>query len=304
MKHLRLFLLISISLLGSSTVLSAQAPTEIVEYYGTDAIGSVRVVFDAAGNITGRMDYTPFGTEISSGAGLPSRRFAELFRDGENGLDCAQARSYQVRTGRFTGEDPIFAGLYEPQQWNRYAYAINNPLSFTDYTGLQAQEVITVTPVCKADSGNGQPRVSCPGAYTVTVVAKAPVDPFSLATAIAMTLSQPSQPSSTPGPDWASIFANRTFPGQVISSITKAAAPNSSKQERAEGALDIVLTAVPPARAAKSALPPSLKKELAAAALRYPSKVSKVEKHHEIPIYLGGEILKDARSNFLPCIIN
>ena len=34
--------------------------------------------------------------------------------------------------------DPVYAGLFDPQQWNRYAYARNNPLSYVDPDGRQA----------------------------------------------------------------------------------------------------------------------------------------------------------------------
>jgi RHS repeat-associated protein len=116
----------------------AAAQSESVEYYGLDALGSVRVVFDASGAILGRMDYGPFGQELSNGTGLPSRGYAGLFRDGEAGLDHAEARSYQSRTGRFSTVDPVYAGLFHPQEWNRYAYALNSPLTFVDPDGLQA----------------------------------------------------------------------------------------------------------------------------------------------------------------------
>lgn len=122
-------------ILSAATPASAQ--TETVEYYALDAIGSVRVVFDASGNVVGRMDYDPFGAPLSTAAGLPSRAYAGLFRDGEAGLDHAQARSYQSRTGRFNIVDSIYAGLFDPQQWNRYTYARNAPLTFTDENGLQ-----------------------------------------------------------------------------------------------------------------------------------------------------------------------
>jgi RHS repeat-associated protein len=117
----------------------AFAQGEVVEYYALDAIGSVRVVFDVNGNVIGRMDYDPFGAPLASGTGLPSRAYAGLFRDGEAGLDFAQARSYQSRTGRFTTVDPVYAGLFEPQAWNRYAYALNSPVTHVDPSGLEAK---------------------------------------------------------------------------------------------------------------------------------------------------------------------
>jgi RHS repeat-associated protein len=134
----------------------------------------VRVVFDVNGNVIGRMDYDPFGAPLSSGNGLPSRGYAGLFRDGEAGLDFAQARSYQVRTGRFSTIDPIYAGLFEPQAWNRYAYALNAPISYTDASGLLAEPFrSTNNPLCETfpamckketqgdgDVGGGGPSLS------------------------------------------------------------------------------------------------------------------------------------------------
>jgi RHS repeat-associated protein len=122
-------------LLGVTSRAHAQAGQE-VEYYALDAVGSVRVVFDANGVVKGRMDYAPFGEELYSGLFMPSERFAQLTRDGEAGLDYAQARMYQPRTGRFNAVDPVYAGLFEPQAWNRYDYAVNRPTSLADPSGL------------------------------------------------------------------------------------------------------------------------------------------------------------------------
>jgi RHS repeat-associated protein len=62
-------------------------------------------------------------------------RLIVLFRDAEAGLDYAEARSYQVPTARFNAPDPVYAGLFEPQLWNRYSYVSNNPLRFVDPRG-------------------------------------------------------------------------------------------------------------------------------------------------------------------------
>ena len=126
-----------------------------------------RIEVDAAGTVIGRMDYDPFGAPLSPGVKLSSRAYAGLFRDGEAGLDFAQARSYQGRTGRCSTVDPISGRLPDPQAWNRYAYARNNPLSFTDPTGLIPQNCssepatteggrISVTITCgRGGSGRG-----------------------------------------------------------------------------------------------------------------------------------------------------
>jgi RHS repeat-associated protein len=112
---------------------------EIVEYYGTDAVGSVRVVFDTSGNVKARSDYLPFGEEwqaATPGGPLPSQRFTGQQRDAEEGHDNFNARTYHTRAGRMTSVDPVYSGLFAPQRWNRYAYALNNPLAYADPTGL------------------------------------------------------------------------------------------------------------------------------------------------------------------------
>ncbi len=111
------------------------AAQEAVEYYATDAVGSVRVVFDGAGNVSGRMDFEPFGRELYQGLFMPGERFAQLTRDSESELDYAEARMFQARTGRFTATDPIWHSSHETQSWNRYTYGLNNPFRFVDPRG-------------------------------------------------------------------------------------------------------------------------------------------------------------------------
>lgn len=112
---------------------------EVLEYYGVDAVGSIRVVFAADGSVKARSDYLPFGEESGAttpGGPLPSQRFTGQQRDAEEGHDNFNARTYLTRAGRMTSPDPVLAGLFEPQRWNQYAYALNNPLSYGDPTGL------------------------------------------------------------------------------------------------------------------------------------------------------------------------
>jgi RHS repeat-associated protein len=124
-------------LLAGST---ASAQHEVVEYYALDNIGSVRVVFDQGGTIVSRRDYEPFGTPVVQ-LTLDPKIYAGLFHDDESGLEYAQARMYRAKTGRFLSVDPVYAGFFNPQAWNRYAYALNSPLKFVDPEGLQAMVI-------------------------------------------------------------------------------------------------------------------------------------------------------------------
>lgn len=60
-------------------------------------------------------------------------------RDSESGLDNFGPRYFGSSLGRFQSPDPLYIELHrlvDPQQLNLYAYARNNPLTFTDPTGL------------------------------------------------------------------------------------------------------------------------------------------------------------------------
>jgi RHS repeat-associated protein len=60
-------------------------------------------------------------------------------RDAESGNDYLGARYYASSMGRFMSPDPLYLELHrlvDPQQLNLYAYGRNNPLEFTDPTGM------------------------------------------------------------------------------------------------------------------------------------------------------------------------
>jgi RHS repeat-associated protein len=65
------------------------------------------------------------------------QQFTSKERDRETGLDYFGARYYSSTQGRFTSVDPENAGANpsDPQSWNGYAYARNNPLLYTDPEG-------------------------------------------------------------------------------------------------------------------------------------------------------------------------
>ncbi|MBI3652567.1 MAG: hypothetical protein HY231_16220, partial [Acidobacteria bacterium] len=120
-------------------------------YLTTDHLGSTRVVMtkDASGAVVvrARYDFLPFGEALTvnrsgngyGGSDTTRQKFTGHERDQESGLDFAQARYCSSVTGRFMSPDPLSAngGKFEmPQSWNRYAYCVNNPLVYTDPSGL------------------------------------------------------------------------------------------------------------------------------------------------------------------------
>lgn len=137
-------LAVAATVLAACSAAAPAAAQAIVEYYHLDAIGSIRAVTDASGNVVERHDYLPFGEEWCGTAACGSvtpgqpRRFTGKERDAETELDYFGARYYESHIGRFTTSDPVQTwqeNLVDPQRWNRYAYARNNPLRFTDPDG-------------------------------------------------------------------------------------------------------------------------------------------------------------------------
>ena len=119
-------------------------------YFVWDHLGSTRLVTDQNANVVARHDYLPFGEEIPGGwAGRSSEwgatndtneKFTGQQRDLETGLDYFHARYLSSSLGRFTSPDPGNAGAnpYDPQSWNGYSYARNNPLALVDPSGMSS----------------------------------------------------------------------------------------------------------------------------------------------------------------------
>ena len=89
------------------------------------------------------MDYFPFGAirlDEKSGTFDEQRKYIGQEYDKETGLDYLNARYYNPRAGIFISQDPMFwsekINLSNPQEYNSYSYAANNPIIKSDPTGL------------------------------------------------------------------------------------------------------------------------------------------------------------------------
>src|SRR5271163_4558444 len=106
-----------------------------VTWYFADHLGSSRVVWSTVAQDDS--DFYPFGGErvISSGT-ANTYKFTGKERDSESGLDNFGARYDSSSLGRFMSPDPIGGQKIDPQTLNKYSYVRNNPINFTDPTGL------------------------------------------------------------------------------------------------------------------------------------------------------------------------
>jgi RHS repeat-associated protein len=105
----------------------------------SDHLGSMRVLTGMNQAVVQNLDYYPYGALNSTDSGVTTHKFTGDERDIETGLDHTEFRNYSSSLGRWMTPDP--AGLSavdpaNPQSWNRYSYALNNPLRFVDPTGL------------------------------------------------------------------------------------------------------------------------------------------------------------------------
>jgi len=148
-----------------------------------DHSSSTHKMTRADGSVAYQAEYDPHGQMLfewaDAGVYPNDHKFTGYERD-YTGLDYAQARMYHHNRGRFVQSDPLGSGYGgqspkalasadqgKPQSLNRYSYVENDPVNFTDPTGL-------LIPVNCGDPGDpgsgggdpgdggGGPCINCP----------------------------------------------------------------------------------------------------------------------------------------------
>jgi RHS repeat-associated protein len=110
-----------------------------------DHLGSTRITASSAGAVKDDYDYRSFGDIVTNYGTSPTDNhyvFTGYESDSsDNGTDYGQFRSLSLTLARFNRPDPYLGSLdpTNPQTFNRYAYALNNPVVFIDPTGLYCE---------------------------------------------------------------------------------------------------------------------------------------------------------------------
>ncbi|GIH19291.1 type IV secretion protein Rhs [Rugosimonospora africana] len=100
-----------------------------------DAQGSEDLAITAAGTVS-RQRYLPYGAPRGATGQIPGDHgFLGKVQDDSTNLDLLGTRYYDPTIGRFLSPDPL-ENNDKPEAANPYAYANDNPTTFTDPTGL------------------------------------------------------------------------------------------------------------------------------------------------------------------------
>ena len=117
----------------------AESSGGVLYYLLTDHLGSTALTLDSSGN---RLDpnvelrYYPYGgVRYNPGGQVTTYRFTGQRWDSGTALYFYQSRWYDPVIGRFLAADTLVPQPGNPQNLNRYSYALNNSVRFTDPTG-------------------------------------------------------------------------------------------------------------------------------------------------------------------------
>jgi RHS repeat-associated protein len=111
-----------------------------------DYLGSLRFTIGEDKALLNYKQYEPYGETMLDTFGLTRQSYIGKEKEPENNLGDHGVRKYDYETGRFNSIDPLFEKYYG---WSPYQYSMNNPIIFTDPSGLstitsQKGEVVSV----------------------------------------------------------------------------------------------------------------------------------------------------------------
>ena len=140
-------------------LLATTTPSGTLNYH-LDHLGTPRLITDANRIKVAEHAYYPFGAEINLApheTPEEAMKFTGHERDIVAGdghtLDYMHARFYNPTAGRFLSVDPaldVKSTITNPQEWNRYSYVENNPITKNDPTGKCSDPGGTGTRICIA----------------------------------------------------------------------------------------------------------------------------------------------------------
>ncbi|MEO6084112.1 MAG: RHS repeat-associated core domain-containing protein [Umezawaea sp.] len=116
-----------------------------VQWQLSDRQDSAELSIEATTGKVSRRRYLPYGGDRSTADSWPTERgFLNKTKDTSTGLSHLDAREYDPSTGQFLSVDPMVGETGTP-----YGYAANNPVTYSDPTGLAYEECTSGQYVCR-----------------------------------------------------------------------------------------------------------------------------------------------------------
>jgi RHS repeat-associated protein len=116
-------------------------------------LGSTSFVTDQTGAVIQDVLNYPWGTQWSQTGTNKDQHYNGMWQDPESGLDHTEFRKYYPNLGRWLSPDAVGGDIMNPQSLNRYTYALNNPATLNDPSGLD--------PMCDGRIGSWITDASC-----------------------------------------------------------------------------------------------------------------------------------------------
>ena len=129
--------------------LISQVRSGVSSFYLVDGLGSTRLLTDAQGQVLNAYGYEAFGETVSqSGTATNAYQYAGEQFDGAMGDYYLRQRFYDTSTGRFGRMDTYSGNVMSPLSLNKYIYAGENPVNYTDPSGyFYMSEMLTTLAV-------------------------------------------------------------------------------------------------------------------------------------------------------------
>ncbi|MCI0711833.1 MAG: hypothetical protein L0154_16880, partial [Chloroflexi bacterium] len=124
---------------ANGLLLAQQTGTTNIRYLTHDAQGTSRGMLSATGaSLLESYDYNAFGDFYQPSTMTTKFAYTGQQYDAATGLYFLRARYYDPAIGRFLSQDPYPVNTGNPVELNRYVYTANNPVNFSDPSGLVA----------------------------------------------------------------------------------------------------------------------------------------------------------------------
>ena len=99
-----------------------------------DHLGSTTITANENGTLASEQTYTAWG-QTRSGSVTTDRQYTGQISESQLGIYFYNARFYDSTLGRFISPDTLIPNAGKPADWDRYTYASNSPIVYSDPNG-------------------------------------------------------------------------------------------------------------------------------------------------------------------------